>query len=83
MNEPSAEKIAELKSKFPRSRIASSSSSTVAIRPHVVVMTGPNRDEYKKFVGDIQRASEAKPADKLDAIRFAIEQNAIGADPLA
>lgn len=77
MLEPSSEKIAELKSKFPDRELHSVDFVDGSEVVSVVVMTGPNREEYKKFVADIQRAGESKPADKLEAIRFAIEQNAL------
>lgn len=77
MQEPSSEKIAELKQKFPDRELHRVELFDGAEVAHVVVMTGPNRDEYKKFVSDVQRASDSKPADKLEAIRFAIEQSAL------
>jgi hypothetical protein len=77
VNELSSEKIEELKAKFPDRELHRIELVDGNEASHVLVMTGPNRDEYRKFVSDVQRASDSKPADKLEAIRFAIEQNAL------
>lgn len=76
--EPSAEVIQQLKSKYPDRELHQVEFGENGISEvECFVMTGPNRSEYQKFVDDITKAGNAKEVDRGQAIRFAIEQNAL------
>lgn len=78
MEEPSPEKIAEIKAKFPDRSLhlveAKAGEDSVAF----FVMTGPTRDEYKKFTDEAIKANDVKnESDKMAGLRGAIERAAL------
>jgi len=77
VNEPTPEKIAELKLQFPDRELHKVEVVDGDDNLRAVIMTSPTREEYQKFVGDISKADAAKPADKIQSIRFAMEQSAL------
>ena len=77
MNEPPPEKIAELKEKFHDRELQRIEAIDGDEVQHVFIMTGPNRDEYRKFIEDMRRAGDAKPEDKTTALRSAVENSAL------
>lgn len=75
--EPTPEKIAELKEKYNDRELQMIEAIDGDEVRHVFIMTGPNREEYRKYIEDIRRASDAKAEDKTMALRSAIENGAL------
>lgn len=75
--EPSKEEIDRLKAKFPdRSlRLVEMSDDDEVFH---FVMTGPNREEYRKFTDDMMTAKDAKTEkDRIEQLGAAVERTAL------
>lgn len=83
--QPSNEQISALKATFPdRSlhlveAVVKDESSSTTDEVAVFVMTGPSRDEYKKFADEVFAAKDMKgsESDRIVATRGAIERAAL------
>lgn len=77
MGAPSPEVIHELKAKFPE-RSLHLVEAVDGETTHHFVMTGPSRDEHKKFTDEMLAAKDQKDeAAKIAALRAAIERAAL------
>jgi hypothetical protein len=76
--EPTPEKIAEIKAKYPDRALELIEAKDGEDEIAHFVLTGPLREEYKKFSDEMLAAKDAKQeSDKLASIRGAIERAAL------
>jgi len=77
VEEPSADVISGLKSKFPN-RALQLVEAVDGDESYFFIMTGCNKDEYQKFNDDVMSAKDSKDdKSKAAAFRSAVERTAI------